>query len=216
MVQRWRFKTIHYHVLNDNHHHKSTFFYYVTENWLQIGSYFYLLRQKTIGTILIMFGCSRVNYWVCKFFTVLSLVFHLPPVCFLFPLFFSISTWVLEIDLFIVPWKALCIPTFESLHLPVPPYESHPYLPLCGSFKDHHSYKAAQLAALILSSLSCPKYLLEHIRLPCSLDCLWRLSFCIYLSLVPSTKKIIHLFWVWTIHFSFLPFFFTLKKAYAW
>lgn len=129
MAQRSRFQTVQYHVLNDNFHHEPTFFYYITENWLQVGFYFSLLGKKTIGSILMMCGYSRVSVQV----------FHSPflglpsPSCLFsystapYPLQLSVFH---QIDLFIDP-ESLCIPMCTSLLLLPLPLELDSSLPFC-------------------------------------------------------------------------------------
>ena len=99
--------------MNDKCCNEPIFFYYITENCKL--AFIFLLRLKTIDVVLMTFGCSRVNYWVCWIFAVPSLVFHRPPAYLVIPLLISISTWVCfhQTDLFTVPWNK----TFPCLHL---------------------------------------------------------------------------------------------------
>lgn len=190
-------------MLDDNCCHDPTFFYRITENCKL--ALIFLLRLKTIDRAMMTFGCSRVNYWRGRIFIVISLVFHFPPAYFVVLLLISISTWVYfcKIDLSTVSWNRIfpCLPLCSCL-----PSVENCILLFC--FEDPLKTTAsANLPSWLLWSVPIfphPKHLIEHVRLHHSLDCLWKLSFYIHISLV-SNKEDYTFIEVCTMHF-FLPF----------
>lgn len=131
-----------------------------------------------------IFDCSRVNYWVCRIFTIPSLVFHLPPAYFMIPLLISISAWVCfhQIDQSTISWNR----TSPCWHLcSCLPYVVNYTLLFC--FEDPLKTMApANLSSWLFWPAPIflhPKHRLEHVRLHRLLDCLWRLSFYIHISL---------------------------------
>lgn len=193
MVQRWRFKTVHYHVLEITADMNPPCFTVSLKTGCKLPLIFPSEAKNNWGSTN-MCGCSRVNYWVCRLFMVPSLVSCLLPTS-------STAPEHLHSSVLLPDWPVHC------------PWEgTFPCLCLCSWLSTILFLFAGPskitTAAKLRTSLFCwvpifmdPKLLLKHIN--CAACSLTALGGCHFTFIVSSIRKITHLLRAWTMHIFF-------------